>query len=433
MMICFNATVETRDQLDQLVASGAYRDYGEAIAAAVRNQVLLEKEVALRGPIVIGETPIAPAAPVSPLGPVHAPPAPPDTKVLPSPKKATPPLAPNPAPKTAPKVAALPKTAPRKPLAPTTSDTASAALPKTAPRTGTPAVPAMFLLEGLPEADACQFGVLPPDVWVPGQAVPLERWILGQQNRLFPAKVNARGLIRLFAGAEKGLPLAKTAELVAAAAAALGDYLVALDAKRDTGRDDVFATAFPTTGDGEDKARTRYANQFVTYANGRGELSGLMSDLRLISVVHNKKERWIVPTKVAWVFAWMKNPVLDGEDIPTEKFSSEEREFLVRHIATAVPAEAFAYRAILAAVGAGHNTPETLDAALKAHVSADRVGDLSASFLSSQRSGAVSRMSDLNLIGRQREGTRVTYAINDDGRAFLELCTAPRSKLVPNP
>lgn len=111
--------------------------------------------------------------------------------------------------------------------------------------------------------------------------------------------------------------------------------------------------------------------------------------------------------------------------LPTEKFSTEEREFLVHHIATAVPAEAFAYRSILEAVKAGHNTPEKLDAALKAYVSPDRAEDLSQSFLSSQRSGAVSRMSDLDLIGRQRDGTRVTYAVTDEGRAFLELCTAP--------
>src|SRR5262245_30259985 len=55
MVICFNALPETRDQLDQLVASGAYRDYGEAIAAAVRNQILLEQEVALAGTLIVGE------------------------------------------------------------------------------------------------------------------------------------------------------------------------------------------------------------------------------------------------------------------------------------------------------------------------------------------------------------------------------------------
>src|SRR2546430_11530804 len=37
----------------RLIATGSYRDYGEAIAASVRNQVLMEQEVAEKGPIVI--------------------------------------------------------------------------------------------------------------------------------------------------------------------------------------------------------------------------------------------------------------------------------------------------------------------------------------------------------------------------------------------
>lgn len=283
-------------------------------------------------------------------------------------------------------------------------------------------IPAVFKLEGIPEEPPEWLASLGTDLWAPGQTVPLDRWVLGQQNRLFPAKANARALIRLFKAGEKGLPIAKTAEQVAADAAALGDYLAAFDVEHKIARDDAFAIAFPTTGEDTDKGRTRYANQFVVYQNNRGEVSGLMVDLKLVNFVNHKKERLLVPTKMAWLLARLPNPVLDpSPDTPVEKFSADERQLLVEHIVKSVPAEAFAYRAVLEAVQGGHNTPEKIDAALKSYIAADRVEELSQSFLASQRSGAVSRMSDLNLIARQRDGIRVSYAMTDDGKTFLTL------------
>jgi hypothetical protein len=204
-------------------------------------------------------------------------------------------------------------------------------------------------------------------------------------------------------------------------AAHLGDFLVALDTERQSPRDDALATAFPTTGDDAEKSRTRYANQFVVYENTRGEVSGLMADLKLINFTVHKKERFLVPTKVAWQLARLENPIIDTPN-KESKFSQEERRLLIDHIVRSVPVEAFAYRSILEAVRAGHNTPDTIDAALKPYVTADKAEKLSQSFLASQRSGAISRMSDLNLIERQREGTRVSYAVTSEGQEFLAKC-----------
>src|SRR4029434_11302371 len=108
--------------------------------------------------------------------------------------------------------------------------------------------------------------------------------------------------------------------------------------------------------------------------------------LKLINVVTQRKERFIVPTHVAWEFARLPNPVVDtAADGATEKFSPEERALLLRHIASSVPVESIAYRAILEAIQGGNNTPEKIDAALKAYVAEDRAEKLSQSFLASQR------------------------------------------------
>jgi hypothetical protein len=297
---------------------------------------------------------------------------------------------------------------------------------------GQPTIPILFKREGFPAKPPKGLADLPWDMWAPGQSVPLDRWVLGQHNRLLPAKVNARALIRLFADNSKGLPIAQTAERIATEAAMFGDYLATLDESRKFSRDNALSTAFPTTAADADRGRSRYANQFVVYQNGRGELSGLMVDLKLINVVTQKKERFIVPTRIAWEFAQLLNPVVDTSATgTTEKFSPEEQALLLGHIVTSVPVEAFAYRAILEAIQAGNSTPEKIDAALKAHVADDRAEKLSQSFFASQRSGAVSRMADLGLVERKRNGVRVYYVTTEQGRDFLAQCLATKELIQP--
>lgn len=397
MIVCFNCTAKTKDELDRVVEMGSYRDYGEAIAAAVRNQVLMEKEVAENGAIVIGGP--LPAARPAPHEAVQA---------VQRREPAAKPKVTAPSPRAAPRTKSIGAAA-------KSSRNGTVARPKPAAT-----VPALFRKEGFPEDQPAGLAEFPTDMWAPGQIVPLDRWVLGQQNRLLPAKVNARALIRLFHESPKGLPIGATAESITAEAATLGDYLSALDDARKASRDDALATAFPTTAEDANKGRVRYANQFVVYQNGRGELSGLMVDLKLVNIVPQRSDRLIVPTRVAWEFARLSNPVLDSRvDGIVEKFTPDERSLLLRHIASSVPVEAFAYRAVLKAIQEGNNTPDKVDTALKAYVAAERAEKLSQSFLASQRSGAVSRMSDLGLVGRQREGTRVSYVLTEDGQAFL--------------
>ncbi len=396
MIICFNCTPETRDELDRLVALGSYRDHSEAIAAAVRNQLLMEQEVGGNGAILIKEISNA-----SNRGPAD--------QDLRRPAKGN--------------TASASASDQREKNSSRSSPTeAPAQLKRLVPEI----IPALFRKEDFPQDAPAGLAELPTDVWGPGQEIPLDRWVLGQQNRLLPAKANSRALIRLFLNSPKGLPISPTAEQIAAEAAALGDYLSALDDARKTARDDALATAFPTTAEDANKGRVRYANQFVVYQNSRGELSGLMIDLKMINILFHRRERFIVPTHFAWEFAKVHNPVLDGAgDGAMHKFSPEERSLLIQHIVGSVPVEAFAYRVILEAVIAGNNTPDTIDAALKSLVTEDRVEKLSQSFLASQRSGAVSRMSDLGLIERQRDGVRVSYAVTEEGLGFLHACGSP--------
>jgi hypothetical protein len=420
MIICFDCPSATRDELDRLVATGSYRDYGEVIAAAVRNQALMEHEIAETGPIVIDGSSFqqkltSPDAAVSfrpvigeagPKAPVPASAAGQGTR-----REET----------------DIPNDS-------TTGDASRQAAIATSARHL--AVPDIFKLHRFPLEPPNGLVRLPTDKLGPGQRVLLDQWVLGQYNRLLPAKVNARALIRLFVEEHpKGFPIheiRKTANRVAEEAAKLGDYFAMLDKSRERSRDDALATAFPrTTGEDAHKGRSRYARQFVVYRDGEGKLSGLMWDLKLVSVVTTKKDdKLIVPTRAAWEFAKLKNPVLDSAvSDTTQKFSAPEQKILLDHIIKSVPNEVFAFRAILEAVAANKKSPEKIDRALKAYVDDSRAQELSKSFFASQRTGAVSRMNDLGLIVRQRDkddGVSVKYVLTKRGREFLKQCS-PRS------
>ena len=298
MMLCFRCPPNTKDTIDRLIATGNYRTPSDVICVAVNNLALLEE----KSPEAIhGDS-----AQVFSVCTTHQ--------------------------------ARTDLSAERR--IPANSSKISFAID----------VPPLFSCEGIPTHKPPKgAGELPPDIWASRNVVPLDRWVLGQFNKLLPAKVNCRALLHLLIENDgKPLEIDAAAEGIAKHVVLLGDFLTAFDQLHDISRDDSFSTAFPTTGEHSMKARTRYANQFVAYLNGKGEVSGLMLDLKLIDVVRVRDKTRIVPTKCAWQFALLKNPVLDGEGIgTTEKFSTEERRYLQDHILTSVPVESFAYHLTL--------------------------------------------------------------------------------------
>src|SRR5205085_640352 len=62
---------------------------------------------------------------------------------------------------------------------------------------------------------------MPADLFQPGQRVPVERWIFGQQNRAFPAKVNSRLFIGQVLDAGGEVELFEAASAISTQAAAV--------------------------------------------------------------------------------------------------------------------------------------------------------------------------------------------------------------------
>lgn len=382
MIVCFECTSRTKMLLDNMMESEQYKDYSEAISSALENLAVLRNELSGRGALIIesGDESVSlrsqpRSGKASKLG-----------KVTQRPKRAN-------AKKTLGSEALLPNT--------------------------TIQIPEIFLLDDNSES-LPSLASPPSDVWSGGQKVPLERWIFGQYNRLLPAKASCRALAHLLNGKLNGVSLDEAASRISEEALTLGNFLAQHDKENSTKRDNSLSTAFPSLGREVEKSRLRYANQFVATVSKQGRVSGLLIDLKLINHTGGKNP-CLKLTEAGWRFAALQNPILDsGMPEIGQKFTVEEKSLLLDHISSSVPAEDFAYRAILAAADEGAKTPVKLDFALQRYISQDADRNFSKSFLASQRSGAVSRMADLELIARERDGVKVSYVVTDLGRQFVQ-------------
>jgi hypothetical protein len=357
MVICFECSRETKDLLDRLRARSDARDYGELIHHAISAYELLVNEVGDSGSLVLGGDHV------------------PRSVAVPGAKGSH---------RSQPTVSAVQK------------------------------IPSTF---SLPSERRDGVPLQPAEIAWP---VPAEGWLFGQLNRILPVKASCRAVANLTLRSGGALPLSVGQE-VAEDAAALGNILREYDQRMNLGRDDRFATAFPSTGVEGEKGRIRYATQFVGYSDRQGNLTGLPAGLKLIEAVGEDPTRpMIALTDAGWDWALLPNPVLDNlPSEPKERLSKEESEMLLAHFGRSVPQEVSAYCTLLAAIAAGDTTPMSLDKVTVARSTDEGRHRLSKAFYSTQRSGAISRMSDLNLVTRERDGSRVFYHSTERGEDFL--------------
>jgi len=280
-------------------------------------------------------------------------------------------------------------------------------------------IPKLFLNDGLESTE--KFPDLPRPHQLDVQNLTIDRWIFGQFNKLLPAKANCRALAHLLLGqSNRSLSLAQASDIIAEQACILGDWLSSFDKKYNLARDDALSTAFPTSSDRKGKGRLRYANQFVGNSTRQGDVHGLLKEFGFILRIDGAKPS-ITLTDQGWQFAKLPNAVFDlTEPQPAPKFTSEEQQFLLNHISTFVPKEDFAYFIILSNIKDGSNTPDLLDQSLVIHAPPKEKRKFTDSFLNSQRSGAISRMTDLGLVERARNGIRVSYLLTPSGEIFLK-------------
>ncbi len=258
------------------------------------------------------------------------------------------------------------------------------------------------------------------DIFHLDEEIPVDRWLFGQYNRILPVKVSMRALCSLAEQGKDALVLETVAPRIAEAAAQFGSCLQSLDRRFGIHRDESLATAFPDLGVEGQKGRVRFQNQFVGHTV-KGEQGGLLVGLKLAVIQVTKNKPHIFPTVAGWEFARLSNPLLDD---PTPqmpiRFGEEEIAFLLQHVKDNVPVELFAYRVILSLITDGLRTPESLNQGLASYLSPGKTLRDEEDFVSTQRTGAIGRIADLGLVGRERQSTRISYLLTIAGRKFLE-------------
>lgn len=249
-----------------------------------------------------------------------------------------------------------------------------------------------------------------------------KQWLFGQYNKLLPLKATVRALLNLTGPQRNGVPIAEAIRTISTEAWVLGDYLDSLDQQNGSKREDALATAFPTTSGSGSLGQSRFGNQFVVSVNADEIATGLPIAFRVVAYIGGKTPRLSL-SRQGVQFALLENPVFDlaSTDGPS-KFSAAEVSFLVNHILKYVPQERSAFESVLGALSQGVQTPKDMDNFL-----ADNFADntMTMAFLSLQRSGVISRLVDLELVRRVRDGTRVKYVTTESGVEVLgQLSTA---------
>lgn len=249
-------------------------------------------------------------------------------------------------------------------------------------------------------------------------------YIWGQYNKFLPVKVVTRVAANLLVehGTEL-LPLSELQETAADAARELGKMLQRSDVAMGRKRGAILSAALPV-GREQEKAKRRFETQFVGYIV-KNRMEGAAPTLKFVEVRRDTNGSTSIGlTDFGLKFATISNPVLDGTTFETP-LSEEEGEFLLRHISNELPEEAKMMQYILTKIREGVDTPEALNKGLGTDFLNDGWQD---NEIIAMRSGLVSRLSELGLLTRQKEGVNVTYALTTRGEEYL---TSALTREVP--
>lgn len=299
------------------------------------------------------------------------------------------------------------------------------------PAASQPQIPELFLLNSATAGDV-KLANVPAATERTAASLPPAQWLFGQYNKFLPVKASCRALLNLLRERTGSVVLAEAVEAISQAAWELGDYLYTSDQRGGRPREDAFAAAFPTTASNGPLSRIRFGNQFVgnlrqpKQAEGQPKetkFTGFPAALRLMLCTGGKSPALELTTAGA-EFGLLPSPILDSSQEQAErKFSEAEIAFLLAHISSSVPEETSAYSAILDAVQSGANTPDAVDAYLRQRFNLPTEQAITQTFLTTQRTGAISRLADLGLIAREKQGLRVTYLLTSKGNDLRSRLT----------
>jgi hypothetical protein len=184
-------------------------------------------------------------------------------------------------------------------------------------------------------------------------------------------------------------------------------------------RGSIISAGLPV-GREQDKTKSRFKNQFVGFMS-KTRIEGAAPALKFLDFKRGERNTVLAGiTQFGLKFCTLLNPVIDKEDF-SSPFSVEETTFLLDHIANQLPGEAKLVRLVLSSIKKGITTPDDLSHAVKSYDSSWTKNEVIA-----MRVGAVSRMSELGLLERHKDGVKVTYYLSRLGEQYLGKLTGAK-------
>ena len=250
---------------------------------------------------------------------------------------------------------------------------------------------------------------------LPQDILPGPLW--GQYYRFLPVKPALRVLAHL---SKERLPTVPEFRAAAGEVAErVGRTLRARDAELGLKLGDLLSTSFPEP---TDKSRRRYADQFLIYTRPSDRRhDGLLPRLKFVSVRTEGESVRIGLTEAGFNFARLENPLMDS-GTSGSPLGEGEKEFLLRHIAKELPEEADHMTALLALIAKGIIARESLNKKMRDYYSSleNKKRHWTDAHVNTMRAGLMSRLHELGLTGRTKQGLTVSYVLTDQGRRFLQ-------------
>lgn len=271
-----------------------------------------------------------------------------------------------------------------------------------------------------------RFPTIPPPKWeklcIQKNISEEKTWTWGQINRIFPVKLAVRALLKLIVAKMKKrsdeifsgkVPYDFYVDYACEVARTIG---AEIEKREENERGEKVSAALPI-GDDESKAKARFKNQFLITMRRDGTLDGALARFKFANLEEDNGALYIALTDAGYAFAKEENPVLDHSSMRAA-FQEKEVAFLLAHVKNEVPGEYNAISWLLTTISKGINKRPDINDALKAYTSKERY-HWSESVINTQRAGLISRVAELDLITREKNGLEVTYGLSDSGEKVL--------------
>lgn len=240
--------------------------------------------------------------------------------------------------------------------------------------------------------------------------------IWGQFSRIFPIKLSLRVLANMLENNGEMIEIKEFEDKATKIAEEYYKILEEDDKKKGRILGDNFNAGLPKKGE---KSEHRFQSQYLENAL----INLKFADIKKV----NGKPKRIGITENGYKFAILENPIIDNNDFNSQ-LSEQETEFFLNHISKNLKEEKEHVKILLNAIKNGINNPNTLTSEMKKYYEVlllnekwfTKTEKIEIGVANTMRAGLVSRLYEMKLIKKEKNGKNVSYVLNENGFKLLE-------------